>query len=382
MMGPLRVVVRTDASTSIGTGHLMRCLTLASALSEKGAYVSFICRSLPGNLAGLLHQKGVSVHLLPEQQPGGISVDRHPGSSYLTSLGWEDDARMSVEILSVVGNVDWLIVDHYLLDRRWEEMMKPNVTRIMAIDDLADRPHDVDLLLDQNLCDMQDTRYVRLVPRQCRQLLGPRFALLRREFLAEKRSLRERDGLIRRILVFFGGSDPTNETAKALNALSMINRPEIAIDVVVGNANPHREEVAKLCSRLPNATLHGHVDTMAKLMALADLAIGAGGTATWERCFLGLPSLTVIIADNQAEGTRMLERAGAIWNLGWHTDVRAEDLLHAIETALRNPGVLLEKGSVAMSVMGGASYLGAEGVVDVMLEVSHEPARRLSSSSH
>jgi UDP-2,4-diacetamido-2,4,6-trideoxy-beta-L-altropyranose hydrolase len=309
-------VIRADASVQIGSGHVMRGLTLADALRERGAEVHFICRDLPGHLGGVLADKGYPVHWLPAAVADGAAIPAHTAHSAWLGAPWELDAEQTQAVLAALGNVDWLIVDHYALDRAWESRMRPLVKRIMVIDDLADRPHDCELLLDQNLYEDMEQRYGGLVPADCRLLLGPRYALLRPEFLEARKTLRQRDGVVRRMLVFFGGADPSNETAKALRAIQRLERPEIAVDVVVGATNPHRAEIEALCAELPNASFHCQVAHMAELMARADLAIGASGVSTWERAALAMPSLLIAVAENQRRVAEDLAVAGGCLYLG------------------------------------------------------------------
>lgn len=360
----IKVVIRADASLKMGSGHVMRCLTLAGELKGKGADVSFICRELPGDLCRLIENNGYIVYRLPYEN--GLKVEKtEPG------YGWEADAHETTAFLEGVQGADWLIVDNYALDVRWESRMRGFAKKIMIIDDLADRPHDCDLLLDQNLYKNMEVRYEGLVPKHCRKLLGPGFALLRREFREARKNLRTRDGNTRRILIFFGGSDPTNETAKALEAVRLLNRTDIAVDVVVGGNNPHKDTVGQICSVTMNSALHCQVENMAELMAKADLAIGAGGSATWERCFLGLPAITVIVAQNQSETTAAVAEAGAAWLLGWHNEVSGEKLRNAIERAVENPAMLREIGKRVMELMAGLPFDRDSLVLQALLEGSH-----------
>ena len=223
----------------------------------------------------------------------------------------------------------------------------------MVIDDLADRPHDCDLLLDQNLYEGLERRYDGLVPDHCERLLGPRYALLRPEFAAARKTLRHRDGRVRRILVFFGGSDLSNETAKALEAIRLLNRTDIAVDVVVGVSNPKGDQIREICRGMPNIHFHLQVENMAELMALADLAIGAGGTTTWERCCLGLPSLVLVLADNQREVVEVMTDAGAMRNVGWHADVTSSGLAEVLQMALTSPDYLNAMSERSFAIMGG-----------------------------
>lgn len=339
----MNILIRADSSIQIGAGHVMRCLALADGLRRHGAAVSFACRELPGNICSLIAEGGYAVHRLPVLGGGNAQ-----GAG---NLDWREDAQQTASLLAAGKAVaDWLIVDHYALGREWETLMRPYVGRIMAIDDLADRIHDCDLLLDQNLCENFDTRYEGLVPADCRKLLGPRYALLRPEFEQERQKLRVCNGSVRRILIFFGGSDSTNETAKALEAMRLLNHPEIAVDVVVGGGNPQKEKVKALCAALPNARFYCQVANMAELMASADLAIGAGGGATWERFCLELPSLVVAVAPNQEPVAEKAAAEGRLLYLGKSDEVTAVSISQAVGTLLQAHGWLnfLAKSGAAL----------------------------------
>ena len=319
MVAP-HIFIRADASASLGMGHVMRCLTLAEALRLNGATVTFICRELEGNLCTFVEGKGFQVYRLPA--PHGAQLD------------WQDDAARTLSFMETSPRPDWLVVDHYALDEKWEHSVRAHVERIMVIDDLANRPHDCDLLLDQNyLPDIK--RYGALVPPTCRTLLGPKYALLREEFREARATLPERTGDVKRILVSLGGSDPSNLTHKGLNALSSSSFGG-AVDVVVGAANLHQDELVKAVAAMPGTTLHVQANNMAELMARADLAVGAGGSTTWERCCLGLPSIVVTIAKNQEALTGALARDGYVFYLGDSAEVTVEGLSRALET-LQNP---------------------------------------------
>jgi UDP-2,4-diacetamido-2,4,6-trideoxy-beta-L-altropyranose hydrolase len=330
----MKVVVRADASVAIGTGHVMRCLTLAEVLREHGAEVAFASRDLPGSCCGLVEECGFTLFHLPGDAE--IDVNR--------------DAGITAEYLSCC-RPDWLVVDHYGIDAEWERQQRPFVGGIMVIDDLADRKHDCDILLDQNFYDDMESRYDGLIPPGSRLFPGPAYALLRSEFIAARRTLRERDGRVRRILLFFGGTDPTNETGKALAALRTMDRLDIAADVVVGAANPNVTLIRELCSHLPQVSFHLQVNNMAEFMAMADLAIGAGGTTTWERCYLGLPTLIIVVADNQLVSSRMAASAGMARFVGQSGDVTADTLASACYDMIDRPADLVQMTNRCLSFM-------------------------------
>lgn len=299
----MKFIIRADASVEMGTGHVMRCLALADYLREGGAQITFISRRYDGNLANLIATRGFDVGLL---EPGcdGFSVER--------------DGEQTREIIHGLGGCDCLIVDNYLLDVEWERAVRGVAKRLFVIDDLA-RIHDCDGLLDQNLHMQMEGRYKGRVPAGCKLFLGPGYALLRREFEDARRHLRPRNGEIRRILVNFGGSDAHDVTSIAIEACSEVFAGKhVEIIVVAGGANPHKDKLKRLCSNIssPFFVYHEQVSHMARLMGEADIAIGAGGSSHWERCFLGLPALVITTADNQVEITRAVASRGACVYVG------------------------------------------------------------------
>ncbi|MET3698887.1 UDP-2,4-diacetamido-2,4,6-trideoxy-beta-L-altropyranose hydrolase [Bacillus oleivorans] len=344
----MKAVFRVDASVEIGTGHVMRCLTLAERLREKEVEIFFICRELPGNLNHFIESKGFFVHRLKNADDKIEKITNH---SHWLGVHWKTDVLETIEVLQSQNMIDWLIIDHYAIDKQWEEKVRPFVKNIMIIDDLADRKHDCKILLDQNFFKNYRNRYDSLVPNHCLKILGPKYALLRSEFLDEKLQ-RKRDGNIKRIFIFFGGIDLTNETAKTLEAIRLLKREDIKVDVVLGRACPHKEKIKKLCLMIPNTTYFCQVNHIADLMGKADLAIGAGGTTTWERLFLGLPAITLITAKNQADILTALDDAGAVWNLGHGNEVQPKNILQKISHALDNPDLIQKMSEKGKSLMG------------------------------
>lgn len=322
----MHFVFRTDASVQIGTGHVMRCLTLADALRDHGKQCSFICRPHEGHLFNLIAQRGhKAISLAPVESIWETTTNL----TYASWLG-TDLASDAAQTLQAMGQqkVDWLIVDHYALDRRWEEAMRPTCKRILVIDDLANRLHDCDFLLDQNL-GRSAADYKALVSGKCKILVGTEYALLRPNF-ARLRNITPIRQELSRILVFFGGSDPTNETLKAVRGILMTNGPW-KVDIVIGAQNPHRNVIEQIVSE-HQETLELHIQTehMAELMAAADLAIGACGTASWERCSLKLPSLICVLADNQAPIAEKLDNLGAVVSLGRSSRLESADYAIAL----------------------------------------------------
>jgi UDP-2,4-diacetamido-2,4,6-trideoxy-beta-L-altropyranose hydrolase len=331
----------------------MRCLALAGELRRRGAQVTFLCRPLPGNLIDLIGREGHACQSLPECETWSESADAEACRALLPEA------------------VDWLVVDHYELGRAWEQVMRDRAEHILAIDDLADRAHDCDILLDQNLHPAAENRYAGLIGADCRLLLGPRYALLRPDFAELRRRGEETDERVRRLLVFFGGGDAGNETGRLLAALALLDLTGIEVDVVVGGANPHYPMLLEQCRRIGDKVhLHRQVDNMAELMAAADLAVGAGGTATWERLAMGLPSLAWAVADNQRPGLAVLAAEGALASPSPDSLATIEGIAHHLYALMHNPTwrrSLARRGSqlcdgkgvqrVAAAMLGGALRL-------------------------
>ncbi|WP_247516941.1 UDP-2,4-diacetamido-2,4,6-trideoxy-beta-L-altropyranose hydrolase [Bradyrhizobium sp. 190] len=332
----------------------MRCLSLARALADDGANVFFLLRSHAAGLTRLIEGEGHSVRLLPDPDrlPDALAADGTAHVHWLPTT-WQKDAEQTLEAIDRIGPVDWLIVDHYALDARWERMQRKRAPCILAIDDLADRNHDCDILLDQNLVLEMERRYRGLLPKTCKLLLGPRYALLRPEFAEQRKSLGGRSGKVSRIFVCYGGSDPSNETAKALAAIKRLSGNPLPVDVVVGLSNPHGSSVATMCEELPGAVLHRGADNIADLMGRADLAIGAGGVMCWERCCLGLPTLAVDIAPNQLDVLTALAAAGALVYLGSAASVTEDQMARSLEALLRDPARIRALGKGALALVDG-----------------------------
>jgi UDP-2,4-diacetamido-2,4,6-trideoxy-beta-L-altropyranose hydrolase len=318
----MNVYIRVDASNFVGSGHVMRCLVLADLLKKQVNKIIFICRDHGGNLIKLIEKKGYPVIILAKS-----TSDNLLGSTV------EADAEAVLESIARVDkNTDWLIVDHYSLDYKWEERLRPFFSRIMVVDDLANRKHNCDVLLDQNFY-FQQERYKNLVPAHCRQLLGPKYILLRQEFFEIKKRVKE-IGEIKRVLVFFGGSDSKNQTMKALEAIQMLQLAEVQYDIVLGAPNIHRDQVSERVKSIPNAKVHVQVNNIAKLMNHSDLILGAGGTNIWERIFLGIPSISIITAENQRQVTMDIDTLGLTRSLGWYETISVHDLYQVLNEIL------------------------------------------------
>lgn len=337
-------------------------MTLATRVREQGMAVRFVCRPYRGNMIGALQEWGHDIVALPLEGRDDVPYTEWQDPE------WNRDADQTIAAaMNGSRSLEWLIVDSYALGAQWESRLRAIAPRIMVIDDLANRAHDCDVLLDQNLHRDLDVRYDGLVPARCRRLLGPQYALLRREFAEARAGMRARDGAVRRILIFFGGSDASNETAKALKAVEMLDDNGLAVDVILGATAPHLEAVRGSCAALPRARLHCDPDNIAQLMGSADLSIGAAGSTTWERCCLGLPSVLISLAMNQESIAEGLADRGLAVYLGRRETVTPERLAAALRDLIRNPERLARLASACAGLVDGdgatrtAVALGAPG---------------------
>lgn len=358
----MKVAVRVDASVAAGTGHLMRCRTLAQTLRERGAAVTFICRAHHGHGMAMLREDGFAVRSLPK--PDVADRRAADDEDYARWLG-VDQLRDAEETIAALSETpDWLVVDHYGIDAEWERHLRPQAGAILVIDDLANRDHDCDILVDQNYHPNPGARYRGRLPEHALLLLGPDYALLRPEYVEYRRTLQKHDGRIERVFIFFGGTDPDNLTGLALEALSDPAFQDIAVDAVVGPNNPHREALAGKAEARPGTTLHAPRPHLADLMAAADLAIGAGGTTTWERCCLGLPSLVVSVAENQVPACEALARDGVIVYLGHYDEVSVKRMRAALEKNRGELGCLTRHSRAGAHIVDG---LGTDRVAEQLM---------------
>lgn len=337
------VLIRADATLEIGSGHVMRCAALGMRLMARGAQVHFVCVGLPERLADWLRDAGFGLIVL-------TAADIED---------WRADLAATYESARLIGDIDLLIVDHYKLEQRWESGMRTHVQRILVIDDLADRDHDCDFLLDQNLHEDERNRYKQHVAPSTVQFLGPRYALLRVEF-DEDGLERTRDGGVKRLLVFFGGTDPGNQTVKVVNALRSLGSRAPESTIVLGPAHPYRDLVHESAAGLPNVDILDATDRMSMLIMQADLAVGTCGVAAWERCALGLPCLVVVTAENQREDAEILHRLGAVEHLGDADKVDADAWERVLCQAMEDPDRIQAMALAARDVMLGRRTALAE----------------------
>ena len=350
----MKIAFRVDASIQIGTGHVMRCLTLANALTKKGHKCFFVCRDHNGHLGKLIKAKGFVLYLLPNTGKT-ISPDLLAGNSHAPWLGvsWEFDLNQTMNILR--GQfVDWLVIDHYALDNYWEELASRVVKHILVIDDLADRQHHCDLLLDQTF-GRKAGDYSLLLPASCEIICGSQYALLRPEFAALRSDSLERrtKPKLNNLLISMGGVDKDNVTGQILDALKNCELTnDCKIVVILGSTAPWLNFVKEQVKTLPwLVEVKSGVNNVAELMADSDLAIGAAGSTSWERCCLGIPTAMLVLAENQKFAAKLLEKAGAVKLMSLEGILQGElsNLINDIQT----PSVYNQLSASAAALTNG-----------------------------
>ena len=343
-MKGLKAVFRADASDFIGGGHIMRCLTLADALANAGWECSFACTEETVQMMPALAQS--SHQTIPQ------------------------DAQQQADLL---------IVDHYELDQEYEFSARSWADRIVVIDDLADRPHDCDVLMDQTF-GREPEDYKNLVPDECDVLTGSQYALLRSQF-SEKREKalkrrQDRAGKLENILVMLGAGDKDNVTGQVMEALSLLEEP-LNVNIIMGANAPHLQTITDMAqSSHHGMAVHAGINDVASLMVEADLAIGAGGTATWERCSLGLPTMVLEIADNQRKIIQEIVAAGAAVSVGHYKNAKTQDIADSLLKLKNDPSKIIDMNKKAAQICDGS---GAKRLVDFIQGEENAPANTLSA---
>lgn len=363
----MKFLIRADASLHIGSGHIMRCLTLAQALREQGHSVRFITRAHVGHLADWVQQQGFECVLLPEIAPQQLSGSlKH--AQWLGTTQEQDFANCQPHILDF--SPDWIVCDHYALDKTWQQAAKKIcAAKIAVIDDLHDRIHQTDVLIDQNFGHTAQD-YADLLPEQARVLAGTRYALLRQEFAAWRASrLAQRNtfsGSLNRVFINLGGVDKDNFTLSILKSLEKWDSGSLNVTVAMGATAPHIRSVQDFAENAPfDCQVIVQANNMAELMAQADWAVGAAGSTSWERCCLGLPTLLLVLADNQRTIAEQLHHIGAA--VAFHADEIGTPAWFAALAKFRQPEYLAHMAHQAQSLCDGK---GAARVVRHIQEIS------------
>jgi len=314
----------------------MRCMALAMRLQAEGVATCLLSAELPEALSDWMDEREIPYFLI-----GG-------------SNSWDPlvDAEQSLHACRSIGDASIIVVDHYKLDARWEATVRQSVEAVWVIDDLANRQHDCDVLIDPGLHDCPSQRYAGLIPTSAVQLLGPAYTFLRPEF-DEVTSEQPRNGSVSRIFVYLGGGHGVSqEILKVLTALK--DYPDrVMIEVLLGTSSESLSLGQIIRDRFSGVAAYEHVDSVAQLMRNADLAVGTCGLAAWERCALGLPSLTVLTADNQQDDAQFLSELGAIRHFGKAESLSVGDWIAAFEWALQSPKELMKMSKIGQDLVPG-----------------------------
>ncbi|WP_025707324.1 UDP-2,4-diacetamido-2,4,6-trideoxy-beta-L-altropyranose hydrolase [Paenibacillus graminis] len=347
----MKYFIRADASEKLGIGHVMRCLALSSGLIEQKHEVIFISRELNPFVSELIVTQGCSIIHIETSFPLGSALE----SEFIIQL-INKDYRLTKE--------DWLIIDHYSLDYRFESHLRSLFSNILVIDDLADRVHDCNILLDSGLDKTKEIEYNRLIPKSAIKLLGPSYALLRREFSDVSQTINNNNGEhIQNVLVCFGGTDPTNETLKTLRALEPCLNDIRNVKVILGRTNPHIKELTNLYEKNSKLQFLIQPSSVALEMASCDLAICAGGSMTWERYCLGLPGIVIAVADNQLKNAQQGHLMDIDKYLDFHQFVTKEDIRQTFESIIHSKSWLQTARQKARMIVDGK---GVSRVVDLL----------------
>ncbi len=356
----IHVVIRVDSSFIIGSGHIKRCLTLANALRQHDVNVAFVSREHEGSLIEYLEHEN---HLVYKLSPITQVNDSLSGYERWLGVTQEQDVRDTLTVLDG-QRFDWMVVDHYGLDATWEHAARACADKIMVIDDLAERGHACDLLLDQNYFGVGTaSRYEGLVPISAQVLLGPDFALLQPEYLQLRQMMVSQDEYVQRVVVYLGYANLGNQTNVVLEALSAPELKHLVVDVVTGIEGTALDELQKLARDRGRTVLHKPSPTLAGLMAKADLMIGAGGATTWERMCLGCPAVVVSLAENQQGFTEALQRDGYQVVVSSGLNTSSSEWKQTILSTINEIGLLKKLAYRSRELVDG---LGVQRVVQVM----------------
>lgn len=338
--------IRSDSTTQIGTGHIMRCIALAQAWQDEGGKVVFLSHCESEALRQRIINEGFE--FIPIEHP-----HPHP-SDFSQTLMQLQPFLPSPSSFS--PSVPWLVLDGYHFTPDYQKAIKDAGIRLLVIDDMNHLPYyHANIILNQNI-HATDLKY-NCDP-NTKLLLGPKYVLLRREFLKYRDFKREIPDKARKILVTMGGADPDNVTLKVIQALNLLNDSELEVKVVIGPSNPHMESIKKELSLSPfSFHLLPSVDNMADLMAWADLAITAGGSTCWELAYMGVPSIATILSENQKKAIYILGKIGFVLNIGLHDRIKIDKLVLQIKLLLSNWKERKAMTETAQNLIDGNGFL-------------------------
>ena len=364
------ICFRVDSGWAIGTGHLMRCLSLADAFRARGLACVFLSRDHEGSAAGLVASRGHRVQSLGP----AVAADPKNHATWIGSDMMWDAADTAAAIYNLSGNAGAriLFVDHYGISAPWERALRASCHVLAVLDDMNDRPHDCDLLVDQNLG--KTARFYKgLIPEHALVLAGADFAPIRPEFAEERPGslARRMDGETqRRIFVAYGGIDADDSSSLTVAAIEALRErsefADLAADVVISSRAPHIDALRRRISAAgPHICLYVDTPAVARLMSHSLVACGGGGVTALERCVVGLPTLMLIQASNQEQMGNSIELSGAGRVIGRSSEVALAEIREALAELLADPAGLTKMSTAAAALCDGH---GLERIVTACLD--------------
>lgn len=344
----MNLYIRADANSKIGIGHIMRCLALAQAWQDKGGKVTFISHCESNILKQRLLDEDMNFISIEKEYPAPSDLERTLGN--LSTINHNQPTKC------------WLVVDGYHFDTIYQRRMKEVGYKILWIDDYGHADYYcADIVLNQNIS--ADKSFYRHREPYTQLLLGTRYVLLRREFKRWQGWKRDIDDIAHKVLVTMGGADPDNVTLKVIQALGHVDISGLEIKIVAGPANPNQAMLEKQIAGLANLQLINNPAQISALMAWADIAISAGGSTCWELASMGLPSIILVLADNQNEIAKGLHDSGSAINLKWHSNISDTQLTAEILRLLNSKQQRLNMHQACLKLVDGN---GSQRIIDKM----------------
>lgn len=294
----MEIHFRVDSSSKLGLGHVSRCLNLADALAGYGHQSIFFCRDLPGSPVPWIKSRGHRARIIKTSSEKEIEIDQ------LTDYDLYTIERHDLP------SPDWIVVDTYALGKEWELLAQSDHTRVMVIDDYIDRPHNADIYLNQNIISLELRVLQNNDVNAEKNLLGPKFALLSKEYYDLRKKAKVRSGRIRQVFVYFGGVDHQDYLTRSLKCLNEVFGNEVSMVLVPPVMGPNLEAIHTYCREFRNISVMDGGGSLSRLMVDSQIAVGAFGATTWERASLGLPVLGVAISDNQKRVAENAKKTG------------------------------------------------------------------------
>jgi len=351
------LIIRADASTAIGTGHVMRCLALAQGWRDAGGTVVFAMAESTSDIDARLQAERIEV------------------AECRLSSDHERDA-LEFARLAHARETAWVVIDGYHLHSAYQAALKRLGLRVLVIDDCAQCDHySADLVVDQNPQASEEMYASREA--HVRLLLGTRFAMLRHDFQRWQNWHREIPDRAHRLLITMGGSDPDKLTIRLIASLRRISAPDLSVTVVAGGSNPHSVQLRQAIAEVHTSIRFlNQTDRMPELMAESDVAIICGGGTLWELLFMGCAAMSYSRTPEQAEIVAALEKIGAVRNLGTATTMDADSLV-------RNIAELLASSSARSKMAGiGRNLVDGKGIPRILEHLRREEVSHVSCLEH